>query len=158
MQIHTTYGATGYDPTFAGTRFRHPVPQLDQFHMVARRSHALIEINAALMRHIDSGPDRLSASATSMSRYAEIGAIVSRNTQVWMTIAGDLLQADLSVGAELTQRLTGLAKMAAACGQTVMRGRSALRLLVEINLRGLANLQEAIGYLARCNTADALRI
>lgn len=142
----------------AGDGFYRLVPQLDQFHMIARRSHALIEINAALMRYIDNGPARLSASETSMARYAQIGAIVCRNTQAWMAIAGDLRQADHSLSAGLALRLRGLSKMAAASGEAVLRGRSALQLLVEINLHGLANLQEAIGELAHCNADEALEI
>lgn len=116
----------------AGDGFCRLVPQLDQFQMIARRSHALIEINAALMRYIDNGPARLSASETSVARYAQIGAIVCRNTQAWM--------ADHSLSAGLALRLRGLSKMAAASGEAVLRGKSALQLLVEINLHGLANL------------------
>jgi hypothetical protein len=142
-----TEGAAGRHPPFSGTDFHHFISRVDQFHMIARRSHALIEINAALARYIDSSPACLSASETSLSRYAEIGTIVCQNTQVWMAIARDLRRADHSLDADMALRLRGLAKMAAACGLTVLKGRSALRLLVEINLHGLANLQEAMSEL-----------
>ena len=110
--------------------------------MIARRAHELVEINSALLRYAETGSDGPLTAGASIPRYAELGVMIWRNTQLWMAIVGDVRKASHSFGAEGKMRLRGLAKMAAACGQKVLLGKATPQPLIEINLGGLANLRK----------------
>jgi hypothetical protein len=131
-----------------------PPEPLEQLHMIARRAHALVEINSALLRYAETGPGGSLTAGASIPRYAELGVMVWRNTRLWMAIVGDVRKEGHSFGAEGKIRLRGLAKLAATCGQRVLTGKATPQLLIEINLGGLANLQEAFSDLLHWTATD----
>ena len=71
-----------------------------------------------------------------------------------MAIVGDVRKQDHSFGAKGKIPLRGLAKMATTSGQRVLTGKATPQLLIEINLDGLANLQEAFCDLVHWNVVD----